>query len=221
MTTDHGTSGPSLPVEWEAENAVHAAEHQAFIEQSRAQFMQMMLRGGYTPEQAQQELDKHDQRVGNLRDAMQSAITNTTPTAAPATADTSRSESSSTGRDPEPPPDPTPEPAARTRYEPTADRDREPKMRMPVMPGAFSRALSSPGHWIKAFVLAALAGGVVFSLLAGLMHWMFNTAAFLTWPTGIIAAVIAVPAFLGVLSAASREVREWVRVGGPKPIQWR
>lgn len=218
MNTNNGNHGRSLPVEWEAENAVHAAEHQDFTERSRTQFMQMMMRGGHTPEQAQQELAKHDQRVDNLRDAMQSAVTNTTPATAPDDAEAPRTESSSA---PTPEDVPTPDPATRPRYEPPADRDREPEMRMPVMPGAFSRALSSPGHWIKALGLAALAGGAVFLLLVGLMHWVFNTAAFLTWPTGIVGGLIAVPTFLGVLSAASREVREWVRVGGPKPIQWR
>lgn len=214
MSPDFGRRGHSLPVEWEAENAVHDAEHQAWAEYSRTQFMQMLLRGGYTPEQARRELAKHDQRVANMRDAMQSAVANSSPTT---TAKTTAADSANTAAlEPEPQP-PAPEP---TSQQPSS-YEREPEMRMPVMPGAFSRALSSPGHWIKAFGIAALAGGAAFVLLLGGMHWLFATAAFVTWTTGIVATTIALPVFLCVLSAASHEVREWIRVGGPKPIHWR
>lgn len=215
MSPDFGRSGHSLPVDWEAENAVHDAEHQAWAEYSRTQFMQMLLRGGYTPEQARQELAQHDQRVTKMRDAMQSAVANTPPTT---TSETTADDSATTAAlEPEPQPAPEPTSQHRSSYE----TKREPEMRMPVMPGAFSRALSSPGHWIKAFGIAALAGGAAFVLLLGGMHWIFTTAAFVTWTTGIVAAAIAVPVFLCVLSAASHEVREWIRVGGPKPIHWR
>ncbi|MBA8827836.1 hypothetical protein FHX42_005243 [Saccharopolyspora lacisalsi] len=221
MNTDHPRPGrPPLPIDWEAENAVHNAEHADFTKRSRNAMMQMFLSNGYTPEQAQHEVDKHDQRTTAIGEAMQSAVNDRMPTCG----DTDPSS-------PRPDQQPVTEYAPETRAEPTEpaaprprpyieECDQEPEMRMPVMPGAFSRALSSPGHWLKAFGLALFTGGAVFLLLAGLLHWLFGTAALVTWVTGIIAGIGALPVLMATLSAASREVREWVRVGGPKPIRW-
>lgn len=88
-------------------------------------------------------------------------------------------------------------------------------------PGRFSRALSSGGSWLRAVGISLALGGVTFVAIVTGLHWIFDTDSWLTWPTGLVGGWLAAGVFAGVLHSASREVREWIRVGGAKPIRFR
>ena len=202
----------SLPAPVEAENAVHAAEQTNLDNEIRNKYREMWIRRGYTPEQADRKMEEHDQRTAAITDAMQSAATDTPPSP------------------PDPPHRPENEHIAPSVHERAEEPPPSPRAVQPLpvqtevhmrMPGAFSRALSTPVHWIKALGLSTAVGGGVFLAVSALVHYLFSTTALISWASGIPAVLLAVPAFLAVLSAAAGEIREWVRLGGPSPLHWR
>lgn len=211
---------PPMPPDMQAEWLLIKAEGEVAQEQTEARQYQAARTRGLSPQEARAEVERHRNRNDMLRAGFDAATedmlaeatgTTTPPESTPRPRNVpSRDETNTPGGWGEP-----------ARQRPAGRRDRMPHVVMPAMPGRFSRALSSGGSWLRALALSLAIGGAVFLGVTAGLRWLFDTDTFLTWPTGIVAGWIGFAAFVGVLHAASREVREWIRLGGAKPIQRR
>lgn len=211
--TRHDNRLPPLPPDIQAEWTVIQAQDKITQEQVEAHQYQAARERGLTPQEARDEVERHRNRNDMLRagfDAVKDDL------AAEAGLSPRRYDGISGEED-----DPTDKWEQGTRKRSAQRKREELQVIMPATPGRFSRAMSSGGSWLRALGLSLTVGAAVFLGVAAGLHWLFDTATFLTWPTGIVAGWIGVSAFAGVLHAASQEVREWIRLGGAKPIRRR
>lgn len=220
--TRHDNRLPPLPPDVEAEWTVIQAEQRITQEQVEAHQYQAARERGLTPQEARSEVERHRRRNDMLRagfDAVKDDLAAEAGlTSRPASSNRPQGDRvpGERSRHAEEPPGTT-----RERQLPRCRTREEPRVIMPATPGSFSRALSSGGAWVRALGLSLGVGAAVFLGVAAGLHWLFDTATFLTWPTGLVAGWLGLSACAGVLHAASREVREWIRLGGPKPVRRR
>ncbi len=218
--TRHDNRLPPLPPDVQAEWEVIKAQDKISQEQVEAHQYHAARERGLSPQASRDEVERHRNRNDMLRAGFDAVIEDLNAEAG-LTSEPDRRGPQRRDHLRDEPTLPTEGWPESTRERPTRRAREEPRVVMPATPGRFSRALSSGGSWLRALGLSLAIGAAVFLGIAGLLHWLFDTDTFLTWPTGLVAGWIGLSAFVGVLHAASQEVREWIRLGGPKPVRRR
>lgn len=206
MSLNDNNRLPPIPPDLRAEWEVHQAQERITREELEARQYHAARARGLSPQEARDEVLQHRRRNEILRAGFDAAMADLEAGAGLTST----------------PLDHISEPDRSDRSDSVRDRRRREELTVipPSVPGQFSRALSSGGAWLRALGVSLALGGGTFFVVAAALHWIFRTKTFLTWPTGIVAVWLGVSVFVGVLHAASREVREWIRFGGAKPI-WR
>jgi hypothetical protein len=207
--------------------------NEQFWATNRTQFEEMARRHSKNEDEVAERMRFYDQHRGQLGNWAASA----------AREDDATTTNGSTGSTP-PPPAPQPRPATpkatpapQPRPRPVDDvepedededpvRIRTPRIEFempetPAAPGKATRLMHAPKLYGKALAIGLLIAAVLWFVITGLLHLLFDSAWWGWWP-GVPSVLIAALGFGAWMYTAHQDIRHWIRNGGPRlPLRMR
>ncbi|WP_394622328.1 hypothetical protein JNUCC0626_50195 (plasmid) [Lentzea sp. JNUCC 0626] len=211
--------------------------NEQFWETNRTQFEEMARRHSKNEAEVADKMRFYDQHRGQLGSwASSAAREDGAPTTdgslgstPPPPAPEQRAEPQAAPTPPRPRPQPRSRPVDDVE---TEDEDEDPvRIRPPRFefdmqptapaPGRATRLMHAPKLYGKALAIGLLIAAVLWFIVTGGLHWLFDSAWWGWWP-GVPSVLIAAIGFAAWMYTAHQDIRYWLRNGGPRmPLRMR